>query len=379
MYVLMVVPSDFPDGDAGALRDLAFANIYQALGYEVVLIGVGKNSIEGNYNGIIYYSVFQKIDNLNGHLKRFVLSRFVYLNRIKRVIESKGLPKIIHVNDISHGVIKKLRKMAKKENICITHDSTEWYSPCEFSRGKIDKQYILKNILNKYVICSPVRIYAISSFLEKYFTEKGMFTCRIPVIMDVENAEISRNPISNKIKLIYAGSPGKKDYLDEMVLGIEKLSASEKERVEFNIFGASVDQVKSLTGITEISDCIKIHGHVLRDVVQKALLESDFSILLRPEKERYAKAGFPTKSVEAMSHGVAMVCNISSDLGLYLKDMENSVIVNGHTAEALTESVRRLLTLSNKQINEIKRKAHITALQNFDYRLWIDVVNKLLR
>ena len=35
MYVLMVVPSNFPNGDAGAVRDMAFAKIYQELGYEV--------------------------------------------------------------------------------------------------------------------------------------------------------------------------------------------------------------------------------------------------------------------------------------------------------------------------------------------------------
>ena len=35
MYVLMVVPSDFPNGDAGAVRDEAFALIYKELGYDV--------------------------------------------------------------------------------------------------------------------------------------------------------------------------------------------------------------------------------------------------------------------------------------------------------------------------------------------------------
>ena len=47
MYVLMVVPSNFPNGDAGAVRDMAFAKIYQELGYEVYLIGAGKTGKKG--------------------------------------------------------------------------------------------------------------------------------------------------------------------------------------------------------------------------------------------------------------------------------------------------------------------------------------------
>lgn len=41
------------------------------------------------------------------------------------------------------------------------------------------------------------------------------------------------------------------------------------------------------------------HGRVSREEVTQALSNSDFSILLRPSNERYTKAGFPTKSVDA--------------------------------------------------------------------------------
>lgn len=378
MYVLMVVPSDFPNGDAGALRDLSFAAIYQSLGYKVVLIGAGNKSREGKYEGIHYYSIFQNADNFIGHMKRFLLSKSRYLNIVNEIIKNEGLPSVIHINDVSHGVIKNLCNLAIKKNIYITHDSTEWYSPCEFPRGELDKQFILKDHLNKHVIRSPIRVYAISSYLEGYFKEKRIRSVRIPVIMDVENAEISINTEINKIKLIYAGSPGRKDLLNEIVLGVEALSFREKDKIVFNVYGVNEDQIKEMTGLNVLSDCIRIHGHVSRNDVKNALLESDFSVLLRPTEERYAKAGFPTKSVEAMSHGVAMLCNISSDLGLYLEDMKNAIIVDGYMAEALTRAIRKLLPLSKEKITEIKKKARLTALQNFDYRLWIDVVDELL-
>ena len=53
-YVLMVVPSDFPQGDAGAVRDFSFAEIYKMLGYRTILIGKGKTDREGRYKQVQY-------------------------------------------------------------------------------------------------------------------------------------------------------------------------------------------------------------------------------------------------------------------------------------------------------------------------------------
>ena len=163
----------------------------------------------------------------------------------------------------------------------------------------------------------------------------GLKAVRIPVIMDVENTDISANS-DDKVKLIYAGSPANKDYLKEMVLGMESLAPDQQQIFEFHILGANEEQIKNLTGLYSLPTCIKAYGRVPREKVEETMRRMDFSVLLRPSKERYTKAGFSTKSVEAMSHGVAMICNISSDLGLYLKDGENAVIVDGYDKKMLS-------------------------------------------
>ena len=147
---------------------------------------------------------------------------------------------------------------------------------------------------------------------------------------------------------------------------------------KFSVLGASKEQVLEITGLTELSNCIHAFGRVSREAVQEELQHSDFSALLRPAEERYTMAGFPTKSVEAMSHGVAMLCNISSDLGMYLIDMNNSVVVDGYTPEVFAQAIRKILALTRQQINEIKSRARATAENNFDYRLWVDTVKKLI-
>lgn len=378
MYVLMVVPSDFPDGDAGAVRDDAFAHIYRELGYDVRLVGKSTTSRYGQYNGTDYVSIYNDVPGIRGHFERFFFEHKEYENVIKSWIKEFGIPSVIHINSIPEKTISFLIHIAEENNIPIVHDSVEWYSACEFPHGKLDKAYILKDRLNRKIIRDPIRVYSISSFLDGHFKARGLKSCRIPVIMDVQNTVIGTADADEKVRLIYAGSPAKKDYLKEMVLGIEMLSEEEKNNLIFNIYGASEDQIKNLTGLSKLSTCIVAHGRVPRSIVQQDLLKSDFSVLLRPAEERYAKAGFPTKSVEAMSHGAAMICNISSDLGMYLEDMENAVIVNGNEAKDFKLAVKRILNVDCKKINAIKLQARITAEKNFDYRLWKSTVKELI-
>lgn len=377
-YVLMVVPSDFPEGDAGSVRDDAFSRIYQSLGYDVFLVGKSKTNANGDYNGTKYVSIYKEAFGIKGSIQRFFFDHYEYRNVIERWISKRGLPKVIHINSLQERTINYLLKMARTNNIPIIHDSVEWYSECEFPRGRWDKAYILKDRLNKKVIREPIRVYAISSFLYDHFRKMGLKCCRIPVIMDIVGTKTAAINDPTKVKLIYAGSPGRKDFLKEIVLGIEHLTDNEKSNIEFNILGATEEQVREFTSVENLSSCIKAHGRVSRTVVQEELLSSDFSVLLRPAQERYAKAGFPTKSIEAMSHGVAMLCNISSDLGMYLSDMNNAVIVDGNTPDAFSAAVRKILKLSRNDINRIKLKARETAEQHFDYRLWVDVVRKMI-
>ena len=377
MYVLMVVPSNFPNGDAGAVRDMAFAKIYQELGYEVFLIGAGRGEKVGIYKEVHYYSLYKEAKSITDHFIKFVSATRTYMKLVNGIIKNNGVPSVIHINSIPEAVIRNLIKIAERRNIPILHDSTEWYSPCEFTYGKLDKAYILKDRLNRKAIRQPIRVIGISSYLTDHFKCRGLKAVRIPVIMDVKTTKTSINE-DEKIKLIYAGSPANKDYLKEIVRGVILLSEDNQKKLELHIFGANEDQIKGLTGLQILPDCIKAYGRVPREKVEEVMLQMDFSVLLRPSEERYAKAGFPTKSVEAMSHGVAMICNLSSDLGMYLKDGENAIIVDGYNKKAFAQSLERVLLMNRAEIDVIKKNARQLAEKEFDYRNWVKMVSEFI-
>lgn len=378
MYVLMIVPSDFPDADAGSVRDMAFAKIYQKLGYDVVLIGMGKNTKNGIIEGVRYYSLYKERTNVIEHFWFY----FGYKKRCKRymnhIINHLGHPALIHINDISHGMINYLVSYVKEKNIPMIHDSTEWYSACEFARGTLDKSYVLKDNLNRKIIRAPIKVIAISKYLEVHFKQRGIQSVRIPVIMDIENTEVAESGVEGVVNMIYAGSPATKDHLEEIVQAIISLPKSKQEHVRVHILGVDSEQLKKLCSVDSLPDCINIYGRVPRERVLEIMRKMDFSLLLRPADERYTKAGFPTKSVEAMSHGVAMMCNLTSDLNLYLKDRENAIIVNDCSTIAFKEALEKVLEMSREEIEVVKQNARRLAELNFDYRSYENTVQQLI-
>ncbi len=378
-YVLMVVPSDFPQGDAGSIRDFSFAEIYRLLGYRTILIGKGKTDREGLYKQVQYYSVYRQADTKTEKLFRYAKTNYAYKRLIKKIIKNNGFPSIIHINALPELTVNRLIAIAKKNNINILHDSTEWYSPSEFSHGVFDKAYILRNRFNAKVIRKPIRVIGISEYLTSYYQRRGLRAVRVPAIVDVLSAKQAAYAQSDSmIRLIYAGSPGKKDYINEIVRGIIYASKIKKKKFELHVLGVDLMKLKEIALLEEIPGYIITYGRVPRNEVEKVMLKMDFSVLLRPENERYAKAGFPTKVVEAMSHGIAMLCNLSSDLDKYLSDGKNSIIVKECDHRFLGEALLRISDMRRDEIEQIKRNARATAEQYFDYRKWVSEVGKCL-
>lgn len=382
--VLMISPNAFPNGDAGAVRDLSFAKIYQELGYTVCHIGQNKEKSHGNFENVTFFSLHTQASNLPQKFVRYVSYKKKLFDTIKKIEEKFGQPAVIHLYDSPHGGIKKIKKYASRINAKLIHDSVEWYSPCEFEKGKWDKAYILKDRLNRKLIDTSFRVIGISSYLQNYFESKGIKSIRIPVIIDTDTGISQPIHTWNKINIVYAGSPAKKDLLSNMLSAYIMLPSEIRNKLFFNIVGVSEqqavkEQMCTQEEINRISNSIKFYGRVSREKVLDVLAISDFSVLVRPAAERYAMAGYPTKTVEAMANSVSMICNISSDLGMYLKDETNAVIIENESVSALCRGFIRVSEFSKESVLKIRKNARNTAVEHFDYRNYIKPMENFLK
>ena len=379
--LLIVTYYKYPDGDAGAVRQYSFAKLYKKAGFDVTVAGMGDYTDfkTKDYNGIPYIS----FRNAKNSIFYKMLNYLGFKYRLRAFLKIFGDCDYIQVVDIPPNALFYLKKYAKKHNIKLIYDSVEWYSPEQFVKGKYAVPYILKEKYNTKWIDNQFSVIAISSFLEKHFKSRGIDTVRIPVIMDIKSIPCKKNTQDKKTVFLYAGSPGKKDYLAEIVKGFSMLDKELLSGFELQLLGIEKNQLTELCGVEQsaaeyLGDSLVCLGRLPHREVIDRLSGADFTVLLRSERLRYAKAGFPTKVVESLATATPVITNLTSDLDKYLKDGYNSIIVRECSPEAFAEALKNALSLSVADKTQMYTNARKTAKEYFDYRVYADAITNFL-
>ncbi len=377
---LFVTWDSYPNGDAGAVRTHVFAKMLQSLGYESTVAGMGEatNFEYKKEDGISYISMRLSAPDTISRIK----GRLQFHKHLRQLLfNADTLWDIIIVVSVPKKTLNFLKKYTKKNSIPLLHDSVEWYSPEQFSIGRFHPTYIAKDRWNRKHIDESVRVIAISSYLEKHFKSKGIITTRIPVIMDVNRMVCDKRIDPQKVVFLYAGSPGKKDYLDVVVKSFASIQSNVS--YECRLIGITKEQLVTLCGvdpvyIEKLGDKLCCMGRIPRTQVLEELSKADFTILMRSEKQRYAKAGFPTKFVESLATATPVIANVTSDLEMYLKNNENGYIVPDETSYALSKVLLNAMTLSYERRCKMQKTARQTAEEYFDYKQYLNNMEFLI-
>lgn len=374
MTYLYLVSSKILSQDATSIRVLTFCKLLKKLGNEVIIISLDevKMNTTHYHKDIPIISLRSSSHKTTAKALNFIMYRKRLASVIKKLNNNTHI-KGVFFYDIPPHAIQYLKKWTKKQKVKLYHDSVEWYSPEQFKWGRLAWPYTLKNLLNRFFIDTSVSVIAISSYLYNFFIKKGINSTIIPVIMDIDKIPHAKQLQNDKLHILYAGSPGKKDYLKEMIEGLALLRNEERKKIEFCLLGITKQELitKCLISKKTLDICgssIIAKGRVSRNVVLDHLKYANFTVLLRSPILRYAKAGFPTKVVESLATATPVICNITSDLGEYLKDGNNSLIVDFCEAKSFASTLQKALKLSFRERNILSENARKTAKENFDYR-----------
>lgn len=378
--VVIITYNKFPDGDAGAIRLLYFAKMLASAGKTVFVLSMGNS----NYNEIVkfeenvYYTSLKKNDNKASKLFSYLLFPLRVFNTMAFTkVDTCIFTEVDLVSTFLLHIISRLRK------ITLVYDAVEWYSSEQFKKGDKDRSYRKNNNYNTKYIRRPDKVISISSYLHKHFESRGIESIRIPVLCD-SNASTLSSPEDDMLYLIYAGSPGKKDYLDAVIRSICLFSDLELSHLKFNIYGCTkkeflLQNEDLAEELERLEHTISFNGTVCHSEIITAYETADFSILVRSEVQRYARAGFPTKFVESMSLGTPVIANITSDLGNYLVDKKNGILIDSVNIDDIHKSLAFAMSLSKKERYSMKIEAYNTAKNCFDYRLYITRFVEYLR
>ncbi|MBN1186525.1 MAG: glycosyltransferase [Bacteroidales bacterium] len=344
----------------------------------LTIIGYGDKShtireefvIKNVYKGKNY---FQKIVN-------FIFRGLFIINMLRK---ESTQPDIIIYYGTHTRILFPLLKYCHRKRIKLITDVSEWSDYSHLLMGRFGLIALDIHLAMTKLISKCDGVIAISSFLENYYRKQGKITLRIPVTVDTSVGKVvsrSNSQFDSKyLNLIYAGIPGKKDLLYNVIEAIQQLY-EENYAVKLHLLGLNFSTIKKKYPHLN-NEAFICYGRVPHNQVRLYLQYADFSVLLRPGK-RYSMAGFPTKFVESMNSGLPVIANLTSDLFMYLKNGFNGFVVDNSSPEALKSLLKKITKMQRSQFEIMRQNALETAKLNFDYRIFTkdlnDFFNKIM-
>lgn len=378
MKALFFTINKYPKGDAGAVRDEVICKMLIEMGYKVDIVCMGLStdlSFVRKEKNVRHMSCRS---NNNALWSRFT-NYYRFFKVSKQLIGSNDYHLVIYDTLFPLATITVFRESWLKR-IPVVHNSVEWYSSSEFLLSFFSPTYLL----NKFTIILAARyatgVVAISRYLQDYFTSKNRIVLKVPFIVDVADYQVEHIEHKRKdyqVTFVYAGSPGRKDDIRSFLEAVALLNIDEKKRIKIDIVGVTREELTGLQRITaktlsEVEGIANFVGRVTKDQAENYVKLAHFTFLFRDETKRFAKAGFPTKVVESCAMGVPVLCNLSSDLGEYLVDSENSIISESRKVEDIARSIRRCLIISESEWCRLSRSALELARTKFTYQYYLE-------
>ena len=371
MRNIVIIAGNFvmPDGDAAAVRVRGIAQVLSYNGYKIIL--QGKN-FEKNSSKCNSYKLDEFIWKTRPPYKR--KTYYFDCQYLIDTIQEAGIQRVKALILYHHPAIPvlKIQKYCKKNNIMLVTDTTEWYSLYQLRANKHAVFTIADFYLRMLYVNRKVgNLIVISSYLRDYYQSNKARVIQIPILNINKEYKLPERTW-DCLRICYCGSPAKKDLLEPIVNTVQKTNEN-GNRVELHIVGVSeIDYCNSHPGVHNFGDYIRFYGRVEHSKAIEILRQCDFSTIIRRD-ERYAKAGFPTKMVEALSNGVGVIATPCGDIPHYVKNDNNGYLISFKSVELELERLLLYISsLSNVEICRIKKNALITAERCFSPQSYSD-------
>lgn len=346
-----------PDKNAAAIRVYGLAKVLKEIGYKVLLAGDNRGE-----------DVYIEIENNIGYFNRKHWGNINYyfnadyaISRIQSVgVDSINSIILYHTPPV---IALKILRFCRKFDISVIADTTEWYSVHrQLNSGNVvlkslnfwSRMHITNRIIHNNIV--------ISSFLESYYNEKKCNVLKIPILSINKYPRIDRN--DSAVQFCYCGSPSKKDLLLPIVKGFEK-AIDEGLNAILVIVGCSLDQFEKINGYSinqKYLYSISFLGRVPHTEALRIVSSSNFSFIIRPD-ERYARAGFPTKMIEAFTCGTGVIASSVGDIPEYVIDSENGFLVSSTSSNSVYEIIKRICGMNKEDLVRISNNAYLSADQ----------------
>lgn len=372
----------FPRGTAGANYDQYVALALKHIGWEVIIIGTGKNrecdKINGKYvyKGIEYYNEPQNLKVKYGVSLKFYKEmdiRYTFSKMDYYIIRDFGwLPQYW------------LGRKVGTDHMQFVH--FEDLKPSQYRMAYINPKYWSNIVKWHYKQHYLKKSLPISELLENQDKRYGCKTLRLPIMADPDEfGESVKKCKPDVISFIYPGAKlnGCEDNIKLMLNSFRQLDDSEKKRVKLNITGTSMEKLKIVLqdeeGLLEdLENVLVIHQWLEYEELIDLYRQMDFLILVRFSNP-VTLANFPSKVPETLSFGIIPVCTrVGEYTTNYLFDGENSIVFEPESCQACQDAIKKAVNISNDEYLRLRRAARKTAIEKFGYKQWSEGLNDFI-
>lgn len=348
-----------PDRSASAQRARENANLLRSIGYEVVILGkLPGGAHEAQIDGFRCLDIQSPIEGRE--FRPYPLDAASVIAAAESIARDR-VTAIIAYNHPAPALAGLIR-YGRKTGIPIVTEVTDWHGfdgPNLYV--KLQKWWWSERLLHVLAPRSG-NVICTSRTLARKYSACNVMT--LPFAIDAAAPKWSPPLLARDRsvrRFVYAGKPGtavRKDRLDRIVAAFAAVHAR-GGGFELVMVGLTMAQfIEQLPGlapeIARMGSSIRFLGRVPHHDALREVASADFAVLLRlPTKAN--EIGFPTKIVEAFGCGTPPVVNATSDIGLYVRDGVNGILVKGTDTAQLAEAIERALALDTEQLERMRQ------------------------
>jgi glycosyltransferase involved in cell wall biosynthesis len=305
-------------------------------------------------------------------LKTYTGKRAPVLDMLRRA-DLSGVCAVISLK--GHiGFCLRLRDFCRRKRIGMISEEVEWHDR-RYSAYTLKWVSLLDMELRiRCAVPLSDGVIGISRYFERYYRGRGCRFLRLPPVLDTHDPRWkkveSSVPRKDRLKLVMFGSVIRDR--QDLIIGAVARARAQGVNVSIEYVGRPREEIFYSLGprgrlIEELGGAVVFHGWVDEDRLRSIIDDADFGVLFR-EDARWSKACFPSRVPEYLSCGVPLICNTFSDLGEYLHDGQNAIIVPDLSDQALASAMIRAAGMNAETRLKMRDRARHCAEENFDVR-----------
>lgn len=369
MNIVFVGHFRFPTGTASASRIRHLARGLVELGHQVWVITMAPGHVDpcddrtdgwADWNGVRFRNAnnefglrppparIWRIAGMTSEMRADANRAAAQIDALRR---SRGVDVVIGYSNYAAGM-NRLVRYCRESRLPHVRDVVEWLGPESFIGGRLNPLFWDSQRGFYRVLPQADGIIAISSTLQRWFQSKGLPTVRIPAVIDPadapQSAPAAHASADRPFSLMYLGKMVQRDGPMLMMHAV-RAAVSAGHDVVFNVVGGTerIPEARRAQAYASadplLRSRVKFWGRVSDEDVRRHLMESDALVFTRLSG-RPGDAAFPTRLPEYLLTGKPVITSAVSDIGEYLADGVDALVIAPDDSTALAEAIGKLVT-----------------------------------